>query len=218
MAGHGRAARLRGAALAALGVAAVLFISVIHGNKGSGHGLQAYAYLAAPGSAGALSLPVLAKGLATHPATVAAKLWSKRIDLWANLAPSGLLGLAYLPLLPLIAVVILANDLFRGFLFSEPLFQSLPIYVLLPAGTVAVLAWVTARRRRLGLLLAGAGGGPGGLLGHRLGAAHPGPVAAGAAGDGSHPGLAAGAHPRPPPCSPRRAWWAASPPGSTSAR
>ena len=140
LAGHGRAARLRGAALAALGVAAVLFISVIHGNKGSGHGLQAYAYLAAPGSAGALSLPALAKGLATHPATVAAKLWSKRIDLWANLAPSGLLGLAYLPLLPLIAVVILANDLFRGFLFSEPLFQSLPIYVLLPAGTVAVLA------------------------------------------------------------------------------
>ncbi|MFI5068251.1 MAG: DUF2079 domain-containing protein, partial [Streptosporangiales bacterium] len=155
LAGHGRAARLRGAALTALGVAAVLFISVIHGNKGSGHGLQAYVYLAAPGSAGALSLPALAKGLATHPATVAAQLWSKRIDLWANLAPSGLLGLAYLPLLPLLAVVILANDLFRGFLFSEPLFQSLPIYVLLPAGTVAVLAWVTARRRRLGLLLAG---------------------------------------------------------------
>ena len=155
LAGHGRAARLRGAALAALGVSAVLFISVIHGNKGSGHGLQAYAYLAAPGFAGTLTLPALAKGLVTHPAAVAARLWSKRIDLWANLAPSGLLGLAYLPLLPLMVVVILANDLFRGFLFAEPLFQSLPIYVLLPAGTVAVLAWVTARRRRLGLLLTG---------------------------------------------------------------
>ena len=155
LAGHGRAARLRGAALAALGVAAVLFISAIHGNQGSGHGLRAYDYLAAPGYAGALTLPALAKGLVTHPATVAAKLWSKRIDLWANLAPSGLLGLAYLPLLPLLAVVIVANNLFRGFLFSEPLFQSLPIYVLLPAGTVAVLAWLTARRRWLGLLLAG---------------------------------------------------------------
>jgi Predicted membrane protein (DUF2079) len=155
LAGPGRAARLRGALLAGLGVAAVLFISAIHGNKGSGHGLQAYAYLAAPGTSGALTLPALAKGLLSHPGTVAAKLWSKRIDLWANLGPSGLLGLAYLPLLPLMAVVMLANDLFRGFLFSEPLFQSLPIYVLLPVGTVAVLAWLTARRQRAGLVLTG---------------------------------------------------------------
>ena len=47
----------------------------------------------------------------------------------------GLLGVAFLPLLPIMAVIVMvSNDLFRGFLFSEPLFQTLPIYVLLPAG------------------------------------------------------------------------------------
>jgi hypothetical protein len=147
--------RWRGAVMAFLGVFAVLFISVIHGNLGSGHGLQAYAYLAAPGSTGSLTMPQLALGLATHPGAVLAKLWSKRLDLWANLASSGGLGLAFVPLLPLMLVVILANDLFRGFLFSEPLFQSLPIYILLPVGTVAVLGWLGRRRRWLGLLLTG---------------------------------------------------------------
>jgi hypothetical protein len=149
----GRATRRRGAVMAALGVAAVVFISVIHGNSGSGHGLQAYDYLAAPGHKGALSMPRLVAGLVSHPVAVLAKLWSKRLDLWANLASSGLVGLAFLPLLPLMAVVVAANDLFPGFLFSEPLFQSLPIYVMLPVGTVAVLGWLTQRRRRLGLAL-----------------------------------------------------------------
>ena len=148
-----RKARMRGAVMAGLGVAAVLFISAIHGNKGSGHGLQAYNYLAAPGHTGPLSLPGLAAGLATHPVAVLAKVWSKRLDLWANLASSGFLGLGFLPVLPVLLVVILSNDLFRGFLFSEPLFQSLPIYVLLPVGTVAVLGWLTRRYRRAGLLL-----------------------------------------------------------------
>ena len=41
-----RRSRLRGALITVLGIAAVLFITVIHGNKGSAHGLQAYAYLA----------------------------------------------------------------------------------------------------------------------------------------------------------------------------
>jgi Predicted membrane protein (DUF2079) len=148
-----RGSRLRGAIMAFLGVAAVLFISVIHGNLGSGHGLQAYDYLAAPGYTGSLSMPGLIKGLAAHPVAVLAKLWSKRLDLWANLGSSGFLGLAFLPLLPLMLVVVISNDLFRGYLFSEPLFQSLPLYVLMPVGTVAVLGWLTRRRRWLGVTL-----------------------------------------------------------------
>ena len=145
----------RGAVMACAGLGAVLLVAVIHGNKGSGHGLQAYDYLAAPGYTGSLSLLALVKGLAFHPVAVAAKLWSKRIDLWANLGPSGLLGLGFWPLLPLLLVVTLSNDLFRGFLFSEPLFQSLPVYVLMPVATVGVLGWLTRRRRRTGLVLAG---------------------------------------------------------------
>ncbi|MEP7023862.1 MAG: hypothetical protein ABJB47_08645 [Actinomycetota bacterium] len=40
--------------------------------------------------------------------------------------------------------------------FAEPLFQSLPVYVLLPVGTVAALAWLGRRHRRAALLLAAA--------------------------------------------------------------
>lgn len=150
-----RAARKRGALMACLGLGALLLITSIHGNRGSGHGLQAYDYLAGPGYKSSLGLRGLVVGIATHPLPVLAKLWAKRLDLWANLGSSGFVGLAYLPLLPLILVVAAANSLFRGFLFSEPLFQSLPIYVLMPVATVGVLGWLTQRRRRIGLLVTG---------------------------------------------------------------
>ena len=148
-----RGQRIRGMVVAGLGIFAVLGISAMHGNLGSGHGLQSYDYLAAPGYSGSLTLTQLLTGLATHPAAVLAKMWSKRVDIWANLGASGLLGVAFLPLLPIMAVILVSNDLFRGFLFSEPLFQSLPIYVLLPAGTVAVLAWLARRWRRTALVV-----------------------------------------------------------------
>jgi hypothetical protein len=135
----------------------VLFITVIHGNKGSAHGLQAYAYLAAgvakPKTP--LSLGALVLGVAGHPLRVLGALWAKRIDLWANLAPSGLLGIAFPLVLPLIAVVVLANSLFHGVLFAEPLFQSLPVYVVLPAASVGVLVWIGRRHQRVALALAG---------------------------------------------------------------
>lgn len=149
-----RGHRVRGAAAALIGIVAVLGFSAIHANLGSGHGLKAYDYLAAPGYSGSLTLTQLATGLAAHPVTVAAKMWSKRVDIWANLGASGLLGALFLPLLPITAVVMVSNDLFRGFLFSEPLFQSLPVYVLLPAGTVAVLAVLTRRYRKTSLVVA----------------------------------------------------------------
>ena len=91
-----RGRRRSGAVMAAAGVAAVLLVAAIHANKGSGHGFQAYAYLAAPGASypGTMGLPGLLKGLASHPRAVLGTLWLKRLDIWANLAPSGLVGLA----------------------------------------------------------------------------------------------------------------------------
>ncbi|HWG63600.1 MAG TPA: DUF2079 domain-containing protein [Streptosporangiaceae bacterium] len=145
--------RLRGAAVAFAGVAGVLLLALIHANKGSGHGFQAYAYLAAPGYSGSLSLGQLALGLARHPIPVAASLWQKRLDIWANLGSSGLLGLGFPLLLPLAVIVLVANDLFHGFLFAEPLFQSLPFYVLVPAGTIGVLAPLTMRSRWTGRVI-----------------------------------------------------------------
>ena len=148
-----RNSRRRGALLAGLGAGALLLVTAIHGNLGSGHGLQAYDYLA-PGYNHSLGLIGLVMGIATHPFAVLARLWTKRLDLWANLASSGFLGLAYLPLLPLMMVVVVSNSLFVGDLFSEPLFQSLPVYVLMPVATVGALGWLTRRHRRAGLLAA----------------------------------------------------------------
>ena len=73
--------------------------------------------------------------------------------MWANLGAPGFLGIFYVPILPVIAVVLLANNLWPQPVFSAPLFQSVPIYILVPAGTVAVLVWVRQRHRITALFL-----------------------------------------------------------------
>ena len=40
-------------------------------------------------------------------------------------------------------------------MFAAPTFQGLPLYVLLPVGTVAMLSWLARRYRRTALLLTG---------------------------------------------------------------
>jgi len=51
-------------------------------------------------------------------------------------------------------VVALADSLFHGVLFAEPLFQSLPVYVVLPAASVGALVWIGRWHQRLALALA----------------------------------------------------------------
>lgn len=152
--------RRRGVVMAAIGLAATLLIALVHGNKASGGGLEAYAYLAggvAGGPAGAgLSLGALAKGIASHPLAVLRVLWAKRLDMWTNLAPSGLLGVGFVWTLPIVVVVLLANSLFNGLLFAIPSFQDMPLYVLVPAGTVAVLVWLMRHNRRAAFFVSGA--------------------------------------------------------------
>ena len=152
-----RQGRWRGVIMAVMGVAAVLVITLFHGNLGSGGaGLSSYDYLAAAApAAGRLTVPELVKGIALHPQGVLSTLWQKRLDIWAGLAPSGLLGIGFVWLLPITAVVVLANNLAQGLLFSTPSFQYLPLYVLMPAGTVAALAWLAARHTRTAILLTG---------------------------------------------------------------
>ena len=152
----GKRWRLRGAVLTCLGVGATVLITLVHGNLGSGGGLQAYAYLASTGHATPqLGLGAMAKGIVLHPGAAAQQLWAKRPDIWANLAPGGLLGVGYVWLLPMALNVEVANNLFVGWLFAAPGFQSLPMYVLLPVGTIAVLARIARRYRRTALLLTG---------------------------------------------------------------
>ena len=150
-----RRTRVPGAVMACLGAGATLLIALVHANLGSARGLQAYSYLAAGSQDTQLSLGALVKGIASHPLGVLRVLWAKRLELWANLAPSGLAGLGDPLILPLMLVVLLANVLFEGLLFAQPIFQDLPVYVLLPVGTVVVLGWLMHRRRRAALLLTG---------------------------------------------------------------
>ena len=149
-----RRARLAGALLAGSGIAYSALIVVLHADAGAPLARH-YGYLVAGAAGSQLTAGGLVKGLARHPLSLVRALWAKRVDVLANLVPAGLLGLGYLRLLPLMLVVLLANTLSSGARFAEPLFQALPVYVLLPVGSVAVLAWLAARHRRTALVLAG---------------------------------------------------------------
>jgi hypothetical protein len=151
----GRPSRALGATLTVAGVVTTLLITLVHGNLGSGHGLQGYGYLAGPSLAHtSTGLGGMALGIISHPFRLLGPLWRQQIDLWANLAPAGLVGIGEPAVLPLVVVVSLANSLL-GPGFIEPSFQTLPVYVLLPVGTVAVLGRLARRRRRTARLLAG---------------------------------------------------------------
>jgi Predicted membrane protein (DUF2079) len=148
--------RTTGCLLAAIGVVATVIITLVHGNLGSGGGLQAYGYLASSGpTPGHEGLGKLVLGIASHPGNVLSQLWGKRYDMWANLAPSGLPGFGYVWLLPMAVNILAANNLFAGILFAAPGFQSLPLYIFMPIGTVAVLAMLIRRHRIVAALLAG---------------------------------------------------------------
>jgi hypothetical protein len=153
-----RHARRAGALVVAAGIAYSLMIVFLHADAGAPL-TRHYGYLAT-GAAGGyatakLTTAGLVKGIADHPLRALAVLWAKHTDVLANLAPGGLLGIGFLPLLPLMLVILLTNTLSPGYRFAEPLFQDLPIYILLPVGTVAVLTWLARRHRRTAILIAG---------------------------------------------------------------
>ena len=89
-----------------------------------------------------------------HPFNVAQALWTKRSDITAALLPGGILGIGFRPLLPLVLVGLLSAILSAGWRFAQPCFQLLPVYVFLPIGTVAALAWLASRWRRTALVIA----------------------------------------------------------------
>jgi hypothetical protein len=148
-----RGARLRGAILLGVAIAAVGVITLTHGNLGSAGAMHSYAYLAGPAATASLTTPALARGVVTHPLGVLRELWSRRADLWANIAPSGALGIGFVWVLPITLVVLLENELGAGLLFAMPSFQSLALYVLVPVGTIWALAHLAARHRRMALAL-----------------------------------------------------------------
>lgn len=149
-----RRTRITGVLISLIGIGYELLIPALHADVSvplTSH----FSYLVPGAGNSGLSLPALLAGVVTHPAPLLLALWGKRVDIIANLAPGGFLGLFYIPLLPLLLIVLLTNNLTRGIQFAEPLFQSIPLYVLLPVGTIGVLAWLARRHRRTAVVLGG---------------------------------------------------------------
>jgi hypothetical protein len=154
-----RRSRLAGAAMALAGAGYLAFVVLVHGNAGVPIGNH-FGYLVtgtAPNSSvnSKVGVGSLLIGLATHPVPVGLALWAKRVDIMANIAPAGYLGMGSLLVLPFILVVLITNVLAGGTQFTEPLFQSLPIYIMLPVGTVTVLAWLARRHRTAAMVVTG---------------------------------------------------------------
>jgi uncharacterized membrane protein len=146
----GRRWRWKGAGLVVLGVSWVVFSATVHGDSG-GNLVATYGYLAGPGLPAAPSVATLILHILTQPGRVLSALWAHGIDIWANLAPGGLIGMASPWVLGLALPSLLANNLIRGDLFAQPLFQNGLLYVIVPLGTVFVLVWLHRRWPRIAL-------------------------------------------------------------------
>ena len=147
-----RNARRRGLILFGVGIGWVAMLSFIHADL-EGSLIGNYAYLVGPRASAPASLATLIAQVAFHPGGAFFAIWSHRVDIWANLAPSGLIGIASPWTFGLALPVLLADDLARGTGFAEPLFQSVLLYVMVPLGTVLVLVRINGRwpRPALGL-------------------------------------------------------------------
>lgn len=122
----GRQTRKLGAALAVTALAYSVFLTAVGAN------FVVHGYL---------------KTVIGNPFKMVEIFWYMRTDIIANIAPAGLLGIGAPLIAPLALGVIVPNTL-TGFQFGEPLFQTVPVYLLLPVGTVGVLAWLLRRHRR----------------------------------------------------------------------
>ena len=150
----GRRSRRLGVAVTIVGVGYSLLLVLVHADAVVSLP-RLYGSLATDGGPVPphLSLMGLMSGIATHPQGVVETLWTKRVDIVANLAPGGLLGLGAPIVAPYMLVVLIADFLPPSLIFAQPLYQNLPLYVLVPVGTVAVLCWLIRRHRRAVLVL-----------------------------------------------------------------
>ena len=133
----GRQTRKLGATLAIASLAYSAFLTAVHGNEGTNSFALGYLKL-----------------VSDNPFIPAETLWGLRADIIANIAPAGLLGIVA-PLIALLTLGVIVPDTLTGLQFGEPLFQNVAVYLLVPAGTVGVLAWLLQRHRRAVFVLTG---------------------------------------------------------------
>lgn len=152
-----RSVRSRGTLVAAVSVAWVVFLGAVHANLGSELGLG-YGYLAAgAGAAAAASAQVdvvqIVWGVVQHPREVLEVVTGRWLDLYAVVAPAGLLGIVSPWACVAVVVVLLENSLNHYLLYLVPGFQDVLVYVLVPIATVDVLIRVGKRAPRLAAVL-----------------------------------------------------------------
>jgi hypothetical protein len=155
-----KVARRTSALVIGAGFAWIGLMTLIHANRGSFLN-QAYGYLAGPRAVNP-TLGEMAKGAIFHPSRPFGELWGNRVNFWANLSPSGLLGVATPLGLAAVLTVLLPGALWSGHIMAAPSFQNFPAYPLVVVGSVLVLgrlggrrAWVAHAARLLALAMAG---------------------------------------------------------------
>jgi hypothetical protein len=154
----GRRWRRGGMKVAAVTLAWVVFLAGVGADQAvylaGGYGYLAVgARQAAPAS---LTVTELAGRVLGHPMNAIRVLWDRRVDIYADVSTGGLLGvISPWVLLPALAVVIegaLYGKTYTGFIV--PGYQVALLFVLVPVGTVGVLAAIGQRRSWVAVMLA----------------------------------------------------------------
>jgi hypothetical protein len=109
-----------------------------------------YGYLVTPAGApppAHLSVGEILRGMVMHPGRALSTLWAGRVNLLANTAPAGVVGVATPWTLGVPLVILVPNALaaFSAGLFSAPGFQSCPVYIFGAVGVIIVALQVAAR-------------------------------------------------------------------------
>lgn len=145
-------------AVTAAGVAWELALSLVHATRSVSASWsvvhQDLAYLIGHGTGAGDTLIHTATRALTHPAAVVSVLGSHALNIWANVSPGGVIGLASVPGFFLSVPTLLENSVLKGQDFSYPGFSNMIVYPAMAVGSALVVATLLRRHRRLGVALA----------------------------------------------------------------
>ncbi len=142
----------------AAGVAWEFALSLMHATRSVSSSWsvvhQDLAYLIGRGTGAGDTLIHTATRALTHPLAVVSVLGSHALNIWANVSPGGVIGLASVPGFFLSVPTLLENSVLKGQDFSYPGFSNMIVYPAMAVGSALVVATLLRRRRRLGVALA----------------------------------------------------------------